>query len=70
MCCEMAFGMRRMSWDVACDDKIAEGVEMCPFLRNIGVTTSFSFSNLKFPVPAPVSALIGKPPPFSFTSLG
>ena len=56
MFCEMAFGMRRMSWDAACDDKITEGVEMCPFLRNIGVTTSFSFSNLKFPVPAPVSA--------------
>jgi len=45
-----------MSWDAACDDKITEGVEMCPFLRNIGVTTSFSFSNLKFPVPAPTRA--------------
>lgn len=39
-----------------CDDKISEGVELCPFLRNIGVTTSFAFSNLKFPVPAPTRA--------------
>jgi hypothetical protein len=52
---KMAFGVRGMSLDAACNDKITDGVELCPFLRNIGVATSFSFSSFKFPVPAPVS---------------
>lgn len=54
---EMASNLSRgrVSWNSACEDKISEGVELCPFLRNIGVTTSFAFSNLNFPVPAPVS---------------
>jgi hypothetical protein len=52
----MAFGVRGMSLDAACNDKIADGVELCPFLRNIGVATSFSFSSFKFPVPAPTRA--------------
>lgn len=52
------FGGGRVSWDAAsCEEKISEGVEMCPFLRNIGVTTSFAFSDMKFPVPAPVSLI-------------
>jgi hypothetical protein len=37
------------SMDAACE---AEGVERCPFLRNIGLSTSFAFSKLKFPAPA------------------
>jgi hypothetical protein len=31
-----------------------EGMELCPFLRNMGLTTSTS--NLKFPIPAPTKA--------------
>lgn len=63
-------GSARMGFDFGrggrvCDDKISEGVELCPFLRNIGVTTSFAFSNLKFPVPAPVSL---RPNPFPLLS--
>jgi hypothetical protein len=53
----MASGFGGMSLDAACNDKITEGAQLCPFLRNIGVATSFSFSSLKFPVPAPVSLL-------------
>ncbi|CAK9204477.1 unnamed protein product [Sphagnum troendelagicum] len=55
----MAFGVRGMSLDAACNDKITDGVELCPFLRNIGVATSFSFSSFKFPVPAPTRASRG-----------
>jgi len=53
----MAFDLRGwgVSLDAGCEDKISEGVELCPFLRNIGVTTSFAFSKMKFPVPTPVS---------------
>jgi hypothetical protein len=53
----MASGLGGMSLDAACNDKLTEGVQLCPFLRNIGVATSFSFSSFKFPVPAPVSLL-------------
>jgi hypothetical protein len=53
----MAAGFGGMSLDAACNDKIIEGMQLCPFLRNIGVATSFSFSSFKFPVPAPVSLL-------------
>ena len=59
------FGRAKVSWDAACEDKISEGVELCPFLRNIGVTTSFAFSNMKFPVPAPVVSLFLCCTPFS-----
>ncbi|CAK9872708.1 unnamed protein product [Sphagnum jensenii] len=55
----MASGFGGMSLDAACNDKITEGAQLCPFLRNIGVATSFSFSSLKFPVPAPTRALRG-----------
>jgi hypothetical protein len=55
------FGRGKVSWDAACEDKISDGVELCPFLRNIGVTTSFAFSNMKFPVPAPVVSLLLEP---------
>lgn len=41
--------------DASCEDKVSEGVELCPFLRNIGVSTSFVFSKLKLPTPAPVT---------------
>ncbi|KAG0555060.1 hypothetical protein M758_12G144900 [Ceratodon purpureus] len=58
------FGRAKVSWDAACEDKISEGVELCPFLRNIGVTTSFAFSNMKFPVPAPVARGPGRGPIF------
>ncbi|KAH8933691.1 hypothetical protein BDL97_18G043300 [Sphagnum fallax] len=53
-------GFRGMSFDATCyDDRISEGVEICPFLRNIGVATSFSFSSFKFPTPAPTRAVRG-----------
>jgi hypothetical protein len=53
-------GFRGMGFDATCDDdKISEGVELCPFLRNIGVATSFSFSSFKLPTPAPTRAVRG-----------
>ncbi|KAI5069231.1 hypothetical protein GOP47_0015532 [Adiantum capillus-veneris] len=37
---------------VSFDRMVSEGVQMCPFLRNIGVSTNFSFSSLsRFPAP-------------------
>lgn len=62
-------GFRGMSFDATCyDDRISEGVELCPFLRNIGVATSFSFSSFKFPTPAPVSFSSSSSSPSRFIS--
>ncbi len=62
-------GFRGMSFDATCyDDRISEGVELCPFLRNIGVATSFSFSSFKFPTPAPVSFFSSSSSPSRFIS--